>query len=240
MANLIRKTKCGFTLLELLLALTAATVLATLSALACQAVQKKSRSLQCLTRLQGLSQAIVLYTSDHRGAFPKSMHSSHSWAKAIAPYLDMPSLAAASQYRLLDPFTCPQHAIDKPTQRGWSYGLNVFFELNGQRRYAPNGLPIMSRDNYEGMPATWHRLTDIKHPSRTILLAENNLPAAGADHFMAHQWQTTATANHTVASQRHGEGSWYAFADGHVEWLPVEKTFDPASGVNLWHPLHAR
>lgn len=105
----------------------------------------------------------------------------------------------------------------------FSYGLNVHFELT------PGG------DDYAGSPATWRRLTQIRNPSRTVLLAETR-PVAFGDHFMAHLWSGTAGARSAVAHDRHTGKANYVFADGHVVPLAVADTFDPARNLNLWNP----
>lgn len=224
----------GLTLVELLAVIAIAGVLASIAFAGYGDMRTRQATVQCTLRMRNLSQAVLLYAADNGGKFPQSSHSGSSWAAAIATCLGEPQLANPLDYRARPSFVCPAHAV-APLSSQWSYGLNVFFELSAQLRYTPAGLPILgSRDNYAGSPATWSQLGDVPFPSRTILLAEN--PHALADHFMAHQWSSLAAARNAVASDRHSGKANYAFVDGRVEALPVEKTFNPNEGINLWNP----
>lgn len=227
----------AFTLIELLAVIAVIGILTSLGFAGYGDIRSRKNDLECASRLRALGQSVLLYAGDSEGRFPQSGHSGSSWATAVAPYLGQPQLDNPLDYRERTPFVCPLHA-ETDASAHWSYGLNVFFELSAQLRYTPAGLPILgSRDNYSGSPETWHRLGDIPAPSATVLLAENAHPVA--DHFMAHQWSAPAAARNAVASGRHDGKSHYAFVDGHVERLAVEKTFDPASGIDRWHPLKA-
>lgn len=232
--------KTAFTLVELLLALAILSVLASIGFTGYGNLRTKTHDLECAARLRGLGQAVLLYTANNGGHFPQSSHSGSSWALALAPYLGEPELANPLDYRKRTVFSCPLSttAAASPQLR-WSYGLNVFFELNPELRYTPAGLPILgSRDSYPGSPATWHRLSDIPVPPKTVLFAESTHPLA--DHFMAHQWSSAAAAQSVVAARRHDNKANYAFVDGHIETLSIEKTFAPEAGVNRWNPSLAR
>lgn len=232
--------KQGLTLIELLTVIATIGVLTTIVFAGYGDIRTRRNDLECAVRLRSLSHAALLHAADNHDHFPQSGHSGSSWAAALAPYLGEPQQGNPLDYRNRASFLCPAHTqAQTPSPSHWSYGLNVFFELSSQLRYTPAGLPVLgSRDNYAGSPATWNRFSDVPSPSRTILLAENPHPVA--DHFMAHQWSSPAAARNAVAGERHGGKSNYAFADGHVEMLPIEKTFDLGEGINLWNPSLAR
>ncbi|MBC2595232.1 prepilin-type N-terminal cleavage/methylation domain-containing protein [Ruficoccus amylovorans] len=229
----------GFTLLELLVGLSIVTILGTVVFAVSADVRENAQTIGCTARLRALSQAVLAYSVDHQGYFPRSGHSGSSWAAAVAPYLGERELANPLDYRGLAAFSCPVQEADGTSETTWGYGLNVFFELSSQMRYTPAGLPILgSRDTYTGAPATWNRPSDVPHPERTILLAEN--PHAVADHFMAHQWRVQGAVYSAVAHDRHGGRANYAFVDGRVQTMKAGDTFDPATDTNLWNPSLAR
>lgn len=215
--------------------LVAAVIVSLLTAVAIPTLKRvavESRKTECLSRMRALGQATLLYTQDQSGRFPRSLHSAGAhgemgWTASIASYLqvDIRAGAAAWQQAFNRYYRCPEHREDRVSY--YSYGLNVHFELT------PDG------DSYTGSPATWHKVVQVPQPSRTILLAENR-PVAYGDHLMCHLWTGVSAARNALAHERHAQMANYLFVDGHVETLSVEKTFDPASGVNLWNPSLAR
>lgn len=226
----------AFTLIELLVAIGVIGALSCLAYGGYRTALDKTESTRCFANMRTLGQGILLFAQD-QGMFPKTSHSGASWARSIAPYVEQPLLATGSEYRSQTVFLCPSNRIKSSDgQPAMSYGMNVFFELTSERRYTPAGMPIMSRDSYEGSPAIWHRPVNVPFPSKTVLLAESTNTAPGADHFMAHQWQTTLAAETAVDTQRHATRSNFVFVDGHVESRPISSTFDPSSQVNQWNP----
>jgi len=118
-------------------------------------------------------------------------------------------------------FRCPS---DKETDMyTYSYGLNVFFELD------PRG------DDYQGSPQTWRKLSQIPHPSQTILMAETR-PVRFGDHLMSHFWSTPEAAANALSGKRHLGKSHFLFVDGHVQAMEVKETLNPSQCRNLWNP----
>lgn len=218
--------RAAFTLIELLAVIAVVALLATLTIPAIAGALERSRSVACSGHMRELGRAVLLYTQDHQGQFPRSSHSAAAnrepgWAASIAPYLGArPGEANAAWVNRH--FRCPSNTADTP--ESYSYGMNVFFEL---RR----------GDSYLGRPATWRSIMHVPRPARTILLAETGSSAGGMapDHFMAHQWSGSAAAQRAVAYDRHDGRANYLFVDGHVESLPVEATFTSRT-ENLWNP----
>lgn len=220
----------AFSLIELLIGIGIATLLAALIVPSVQGSLRKAQSVQCLAKMRAIGQGFLLVTQD-TGEYPRSMHSAagagtQPWARAILPYLDLPADPSETEWTALFErvLRCP--CDKKNTVTFFSYALNVFFELT------PDG------DDYAGSPQTWRRPGNVPWATRTILLAEPK-PVPYADHLMCHQWSGTKGAGNAVDARRHGDKSNYLFADGHGEALPLAATFDPAKGVNLWNPALA-
>jgi len=223
MQNPIRNC-AGATLLELAVVVGMVAILSTVAFQGWNYLQERSREIRCSGTLRQLALGVLSYSVDHGGQLPRSSHSAaaavprqRGWMREIFPYLGQDQNAPNTRYReiLAQYFRCPS---DKTRTSGSSYGLNVFFELDPEY------------DDYEGNPQTWKTLASLPHPGRTILLAE--VPSS-ADHVMAHFWGSEGYGG-DVASTRHRNRSHYAFADGHLELLSVEKTFHQKA--NLWHP----
>lgn len=207
----------------------AVAIVALLAALALPALgqlREKQERLVCAQKMRQLAAALLATAAENNGRLPRSNHSAaahgeRGWLREILPALgyerDLP--LAAFRSVLERHFRCP---ADRARTAGSSYGLNVYFELDP------------SWDDYPGAPETWHTLSSLARPSRTILLAE--VPGQ-ADHVMAHFWGEGGSGS-DVAHTRHSGKSFYAFADGSIALLHVEDTF--GAGVNLWHPAQAR
>lgn len=217
----------AFTLVEMLVALAVLAVLAALVSNAAFSALDRTKTATCAANIRKLGQGLMLYCQDHDGEFPRSAHSAAAnrepgWATSIAPYLGASEENATAAW-VNQRFPCPGNA--NATRGGYSYGLNVFFELK-------------KGDSYLGRPQTWRRTMQVPSPARTILLAEVPSKAAlssAGDHFMSHQWSTTTAANTAVAADRHRGKAHYLFVDGHVDQLPAVETFS-SKEKNLWNP----
>lgn len=218
----------GFTLVELLTVIAVVAILASLLLSVLGEARAKTRAVSCQNTMRQLGVAFHLYANDHDGEIPPSWHSAAirrtgNWAVEISPYLHPHGAASSDAWSetFNRYFRCSEDDSWDPMI--FSYGLNVYFELDP------------ASDSYEGSPETWRRIEDLNQPSSTILLAETR-PVAFGDHFMCHQWGGIPAARNAVNHDRHGEQSNYLFADGNVRRLDVSETFDPQKEVNRWHP----
>ena len=219
----------AFTLIELLVVIAIIAILAAMLLPALARAKDSARGTQCLSQMRQLGLAVRLYADDHEDQFPRSQHSAFAhgelpWGRAIAPQLGRPEQAWTNL--LSGVYHCPADRRTKP----WSYGQNVYFELNPDN------------DDYVGAPRTWRKLASIPHPVTTILQAEMsgdaNSMSDTADHIMAHFWGTLQDAC-DVAGLRHKGRSNYNFVDGHAAARELRATFDPAKQLDMWDPFLA-
>ena len=220
---------CAFTLIELLVVIAIIAILAAMLLPALARAKESARGAQCLSQMRQLGLAVRLYADDHQDEFPRSQHSAfaHSqlpWGRAIAPQLGRAEQAWTNL--LSGVYHCPADRRAKP----WSYGQNVYFELNPDN------------DDYLGAPQTWRRVASILHPATTILQAEmsgSGSPMSDtADHIMAHFWVTLQDAC-DVDGLRHKGRPNYNFVDGHAAARELRATYDPALQLDWWNPFLA-
>ena len=216
----------GFTLIELLVVIAIIALLAALLLPALTRGQESARATQCLSQLRQIGLAVGLYADEQNDEFPRSQHSAFTyrqlpWGRAIAPQLGRTDETWTNL--LTSVYHCPSDRRTEP----WSYGQNVYFELNPKS------------DDYTGEPQTWRRLAKVPHPASTVLDAElsdqGNDMSDSADHVMAHFWMSLADAAE-VHPKRHKTRSNYSFVDGHAAARDLRSTYDPAKKVDAWNP----
>ena len=210
----------GFTLIELLVVIA---IIALLAALLLPALSRGSalaKATQCRSQMRQIGLATRLYAEDHEDFFPRSQHSANAnnmypWERAIAPNLGGKDTSGRTFTNLLRSlYHCP---ADLRTGLPLSYGLNVYFELEG-----PNYLSC-------------HRMAQVPKAAATIAYTE--ILAAG-DHVMPEDWTQLTDAISDVASTRHSRKSNYLFVDGHVQLLPLARTYQPPN-LDCWNPALA-
>jgi prepilin-type N-terminal cleavage/methylation domain-containing protein/prepilin-type processing-associated H-X9-DG protein len=219
----------GFTLIELLVVIAIIALLAALLLPALTRAKETARATQCLNQMRQIVLAVRLYADANNDELPRSQHSAFAhgqwaWGRAIAP--DLGQTEATWTNLLAGLYHCPGDL----RKGAWSYGQNVYFELNPET------------DDYLGSPQTWRRVASVPKPSSTILQAENASSSSGsmgADHIMAHFWTSLQDALE-VERCRHRARSNYSFVDGHAQARAFTTTYWPAKEVDQWNPALAQ
>jgi prepilin-type N-terminal cleavage/methylation domain-containing protein/prepilin-type processing-associated H-X9-DG protein len=228
----------AFTLIELLVVISIISLLMGILMPALARSRQKARSISCSSRMRQIGMASQVYAQENENQFARSSHSAavyrcQRWGQAFMPYLgsgpfkDPNSTAWKSLFCKF--YRCPS---DKRTDKQWSYGKNVWFELKSTETAQALGLTS------DG--PTYSTTTQVRHPAATVEFGEL-LESNMADHIMAHFWLQGGDPE--VDMKRHGNLSNYSFVDNHVESKVFDDTFKisaPNKIIDNWNPGTAR
>jgi prepilin-type N-terminal cleavage/methylation domain-containing protein/prepilin-type processing-associated H-X9-DG protein len=191
----------AFTLIELLVVIAIIAVLASLLLPALARAKGKAKAAICLGNLRQISIASMIYASENKDSFPRSMHSgaSTSWVLTLQPLLSGTNL-----------HRCP---VDSNLRRQFSYAINDF----------------LTPRPYGAATLDFSKTTVIPAPADTLYMAECADTYEGTDHFHFADASSGGFApaffSKEVAVTRHLTMANYLFADGHVEgmkWVAVK------------------
>lgn len=221
----------GFTLVELLVVITIIGVLISLLLPAVHAARVTARQLDCSSRLRQIGVGFHLFAEQHSGKIPRStmtaaMHNEQTWSYAIRPYLEGETIVAGNLEgsRISKMFRCPDDI--RTDERLWSYGKNVWFELESAD----------IADALGTAEKVYPRIDDIPSTSMTILAGEIGKSGSMPDHVMANYWYLGVDPATEVTQTRHGTNANYLWVDGHVSGEVFSTTFDLARNLDRWYP----
>jgi len=215
--------KPGFTVVELMVAVSIVGVLAASALVVVRGARSKAAQVACANNMRQIGIALQTYADDH-GHYPETAHTASlegAWIYELEDYL-----GDFEEVRV-----CPADpkADERLEEKGTSYVLNSYVFVP---RTDPFGNPIGRAMN---------RPVALREPSRTILAfcCSDHVPAGpGNDHTHSERWTSWSAVTRDIAPDRHGgKRANYLFADGRVEaWTETEVREKIESGRNIAEP----
>lgn len=243
-----RHSGCGFTLVEMLLAVAIVGILATIIVPVVGKMRQNAQSSRCVSGMRSIGTAVQTFVVENDGRYPvadtaatsddKSTRLGH-WYVQIAPYLgaNFPTNAneqSKQSVRLGYPIGCPSapmfDAANDVKSIGSSYGWTSV-SISGQMPRLQHG-PLV---------------TEIINPGNTIMISErwgkntNNSrdfnwnvrpPNQGSPAAMDSDQTSNGAADPGTLRVSHGGQSHFLFFDGHVEKMAPMQTY--SGTLNYW------
>jgi prepilin-type N-terminal cleavage/methylation domain-containing protein/prepilin-type processing-associated H-X9-DG protein len=198
-----KQRKAGFTLIEILVVLSIAALLSSLSLSAFHRVREQGRRSVCQNNLHQIALAMQQYVADNNGYYPVNMSpDSIDWRLRIMPYLNNTQV-----------FLCPSFI---PWEPGPDYPAGTMrsnYEFNIRRLNAMDATPpptVISRHESKVnayASSIWlnYCLQGAFHPNGTSRMDAVASSCGRTEYF--------------PALHPHTGGTNYSYLDGHVKWL---------------------
>jgi prepilin-type N-terminal cleavage/methylation domain-containing protein/prepilin-type processing-associated H-X9-DG protein len=201
-----RRQRGGFTLLELLAVIAVMAILAGLLLPVLAQARERARQTTCLSNLQQISTAHLLYLQDWDEQFP-------FWYLP-APPRPQPFGPRSYWTEYLHPYLRSTTIFRDPSAR-WNGPEEVRLADYALVTWGPGGFGT-PEDPYYRWPGPPLSLAQVARPTETLSLLDGWSTTGGST---VDSWGATGW---TVGRPlRHGSGTNGCFVDGHAHWLPV-------------------
>ena len=237
---MIRRThrQNGFTLIELLVVIAVIVIVAAILFPVFSAAREKARQVSCISNIQQLGKATLLYAQDWDETYPLGLISCSTSGHFWTLWNDQPSELPCSGFQItwMD--------LLYPYVRNWNIYHCPSTEFAHAANFAPAGTP---RDRveysygvsyyfsrlYNSYAGTWHQppttrptlsLAEVIRPEEKVYMADS---AGGVRGLMPYPWLYIDSI-----AFRHINGVNLGFADGHARWFPKNSKYGDLLGAD--------
>ncbi len=201
------KGRRGFTLIELLVVIAIIAILAAILFPVFAKARAKARQAACLSNMNQIAKAFMMYAQDYDEAFPYpgcSYGGNLSWALRLMPYVKNAQV-----------YKCPEVNARAPSpdlgKQVCSYEENVNIVGDSESPY--------------GYGIGFFKLSSIIRPANVVMFNEGNVDEYCRD-GIARSWflmENSNWINVYWTEPKHNDGFIVGFCDGHVKWYGVSK-----------------
>jgi prepilin-type N-terminal cleavage/methylation domain-containing protein/prepilin-type processing-associated H-X9-DG protein len=241
----IRRThrQYGFTLIELLVVIAVIVIVAAILFPVFSAAREKARQVSCISNIQQLGKATMLYAQDYDETYPLGLISCSNDGYFWTTWNDQSTDRACSGFQLtwMD--------LLYPYVRNWSIYHCPSTEFAHAANFAPAGTP---RDRveysygvsyyfsrlYNSYANTWHQppttrptlsMAEVVRPEEKVYMADSAGSPSGVTPY---PWLYIDSIQF-----RHINGVNIGFADGHAKWFPKSSKYGDLLGADGNTPL---
>ncbi len=249
-----QKKQYGFTLIELLVVVAIIAVLVAILLPGLQRARESARSTVCASQEKQMGYALRMYLDDNTQTYPAASKKhmtgdadqGYTWREAIYDYLGMgkygslgPYSSAASQNVTI--YTCPsdlEYPSYELTPRRASYSANRHYT---KTTGTVDG--VMDRDDAvapDYQSYKYRKESYVSDPVGTFVVVDSCPP------FKTYGWRNENNAyvmevywgDFAYLTFPHNGGNNYLFCDGHVNWMPIDKTCSNLQDITdgIWTP----
>ena len=187
------RRRAGFTLIELLVVIAIIAILAAILFPVFARAREKARQSNCLSNVKQQVLGVTMYAQDYDETLMSiyyDLNGDGGFGVGDPTWMDV-----------IRPYLKNTQIFSCPSKKDWTYGyaLNYGYWGSGDVYTPPPGRP----------------LADLKRPSETVLVLDNN--SSSSRWYLWEAWGDTP-AYTTLPADRHNDGLNVGYCDGHGKW----------------------